>query len=153
MSDRGWRDLIVGDRMRVDQEFADTVRNSSLSSSEWSLVMTAVDFDVEGEGESARLVADTSQVETILPEMEKLAERMGGMPGGQRSKGPGGGLLDSLRSSLGFGGGRGVDPEKRNDALGLPDQYARALQRHLEEQGKWERIRERSAAEDQPSPE
>lgn len=149
MSDRGWRDRIVGDRMRVDQEFADTVRSSSLSSSEWSLVMTAVDFDVEGEGESARLVADTSQVETILPEMEKLAERMGGVPGGH--DGGGSGILDTLRSSLGFGGG-GLDPEKRRDALGLPDQYAKALQRHLEEQGKWEDVLERSAAEGGPSP-
>lgn len=150
MSDRGWRDLIVGDRMRVDQEFADTVQSSSLSSSEWSLVMTAVDFHVEGTGESAHLVADTSQVESILPELEKLAERMGGMPGGRESKGPGSGIVDSIRSSLGLGNG-GLDAEKRNDALGLPEKYARALQRHLEERGKWEEIRERSAAEDSPS--
>ena len=152
MSDRGWRDLIVGDRMRVDQEFADTVRSSSLSSSEWSLVMTAVDFHVEGEGESAQLVADTSQVESILPELENLAERMGGMPGRQESKGGAGGILESLRSSLNLGNG-GPDPEKRSDALGLPQKYATALQKHLERRGKWEDIRERSAAEDQPSPE
>jgi hypothetical protein len=151
MTDRDWRDLIVGDRMRVDQEFADTVRSSSLSSTEWSLVMTAVEFDVEGEGESARLVADTSQVESILPELEKLAERMGGMPGKRQSKGAGS-ILDTLRSSLNLGNG-GPDPEKRNDALGLPQKYADALQRHLEERGKWSDVRERSAAEDQPSPE
>ena len=151
MSDRGWRDWIVGDRMRVDQEFSDTVRNSSLSSSEWSLVMTAVDFDVEREGESAYLVADTSKVETILPELEKLAERMGGIPSGGDSSGPFGGFVDSLRSSLGMRGG--IDPEKRKDALGLPQEYANALQRHLEANGKWEDVLERSAAEDQPSPE
>lgn len=152
MSDRGWRDLIVGDRMRVDQEFADTVRSSSLSSSEWSLVMTAVEFDVQGEGESAQLVADTSQVESILPELEKLAERMGGMPSQRESKGGTAGILDSLRSSLNLGN-RGLDPEKRSDALGLPQKYANALQRHLENRGKWEDIRDRSATEDQPSPE
>ena len=152
MSDRSWRDRIVGDRMRVDQEFADTVRSSSLTQSEWSLVMTAVEFDVEGEGESARLVADTSQVETILPELSKLAERMGGIPSGGGSSGPFGGFVDSLRSSLGFGGG-GVDEEKRQDALGLPQEYARALQRHLEANGKWADVLERSAAEDGASAE
>ena len=152
MSDRGWRDRIVGDRMRVDQEFADRVRSSSLSRSEWSLVMTAVDFDVEGEGESANLVADTSQVETILPELPKLAERMGGAPSGGSSSGPFGEFVDSLRSSIGLGGG-GADEEKRQDALGLPQEYARALQQHLEARGKWEDILDLADAEDQSSPE
>ena len=152
MSDQGWRNLIVGDRMRVDQEFSETVQNSSLSSSEWSLVMTAVDFDVEGEGDSARLVADTSQVESILPELEKLAQRMGGQAGGRSSEGPGSGIVDSIRDSLGFGSG-GVDAEKRNDALNLPQKYAEALQSHLESRGKWEMVKKGAAAEDQPSPE
>jgi len=146
MSDRGWRDRIVGDRMQVDQDFAETVRNSSLSRSEWSLVMTAVELDVQGEGESATLVADTSQVESILPELEDLAERMGGMPGQQGGSDLGSGLIDSIRDSLGMGGG-GMDAEKRNDALGLPGKYATALQRHLEQRGKWADIREAALTE------
>lgn len=145
MSERGWRDRIVGDRMQVDQDFSETVRNSSLSRSEWSLVMTAVELDVQGEGESATLVADTSQVESILPELEDLAERMGGMPGRQGSGDLGSGLIDSIRDSLGMGGG--MDPEKRNDALGLPGKYATALQRHLEQRGKWADIRDAALAE------
>lgn len=146
MTERGWRDRIVGDRMQVDQDFAETVRNSSLSRSEWSLVMTAVELDIQGEGESATLVADTSSVESILPELEDLAERMGGMAGGQGDGDLGSGLINSIRSSLGMGSG-GLDAEKRNDALGLPGKYATALQRHLEERGKWEDIREAALAD------
>lgn len=147
MTDRGWRDRIVGDRMQVDQEFADQVERSSLSRSEWSLVMTAVSLDVHGEGESASLVADTTQVEEILPELEDLAERMGGPPGRQGGGGgnPMSGVIRSFRSSLGLDGG--LDAEKRSDALGLPGKYASALQRHLEHRGKWAEIRDAAIAE------
>jgi len=136
MAEDAWRDMIVGDRMRVDQEFAERVRESQFSNQEWGLIMTAAELRIEGEGESARLVADTSKVEQIMPELDKIKQQqpMGG------SGGTSGGLVDSIKSSLGLGGGG--DEEKRDAAIDLVDEYAEVLQAHLEEQGKWERVRE-----------
>ena len=149
MSERGWRDRIVGDRMRVDEEFAPTVERSGFSRSEWGMIMTAVEFEVEGEGESARLVADTSRVDVIMPELKKVTERMGGPSGDSSGSGLsgalGGGLVDSIRSSLGLG--CGADPERRDEAVRLAEQYARTLQEHLEERGEWKRVREQAAEE------
>ena len=42
-----WQDLIVGDRMAVDQEFSRRVTESEFSSQQWGLVMTATEFRVE----------------------------------------------------------------------------------------------------------
>ncbi len=55
MSEQEWRDLIVGDRMRVDQEFAARVRQSGFSNQQWSLIMTAVELELHGSGEDAEL--------------------------------------------------------------------------------------------------
>lgn len=149
MAERGWQDLIVGDRMRVDEEFAPTVERSGFSRSEWGMIMTAVEFEVDGAGESARLVADTSRVDVVMPELDKVAERMGGRPTGSSGGGLGGGLVDSIRSSLGLGGG--VDPARREEAVRLADQYARKLQERLEERGQWERVRDLAVEERDPS--
>ena len=139
MADDAWREQIVGDRMRVDQEFAGRVREAGFSNQEWGLIMTAAEFDIEGEGEAARLVADTSKVPSILPELDAIAAQQPGPGGRPRSSG---GVLDAIKSSLGLGGG--VDAETRERAVSLVDEYAETLQAHLEEQGKWERVREAS---------
>lgn len=150
MDDHGWRDRIVGDRMRVDEEFAGTVSNSGFSRPEWGMIMTAVEFEVEGEGESARLVADTSHVDEVLPELKKVADQMGPGPadrsGSALSELLEGGLANTIRSSLGLK--TGVDPERREEAIRLVEQYVGALQRQLEESGKWERIRDLAVEED-----
>ena len=144
MVERGWRDLIVGDRMQVDEQFAGTLQESGFSRTEWGMIMTAVEFEVEGEGESARLVADTSRIDVILPELEEINDRMGGYPGGSDRSG---GLFDSLRSSLGRGSSDGVDPQRRQEAVPLAEEYARRLQGHLEGRGRWERVRRLAAEE------
>ncbi|MFB6256979.1 MAG: DUF5799 family protein, partial [Haloplanus sp.] len=36
-----WTDTIVRDRMTVDQEFDERVRQSAFTSQEWGLIMTA----------------------------------------------------------------------------------------------------------------
>ncbi|MFB6295288.1 MAG: DUF5799 family protein [Halobacteriales archaeon] len=147
MSETSWQDQLAGHRMQVDSEFSSRVRESDLTKSEWNLVMTAVEFDVEGEGEDARLVADTSKVPGIVPEFENLASGgMGGM-GGAPSGGSSGGLLDSVKDALGVGGG---DEEKLQAATSLAEEYAEELQAHLEEKGRWTSIRR---AANQPSPE
>lgn len=151
MPERGWRDLIVGDRMQVDQQFAGTVQESGFTRTEWGMIMTAVEFEVEGEGESAQLIADTSKVDVILPELEEVTQKMGGYPGGSGDTTGGsshGGLFDGVRSLLGLGGGDGIDPERRREAIELADRYARTLQRHLEDRGRWRRVRELAAKED-----
>jgi len=142
MSD--WTDAIVGDRMTVDQEFAGRVASSQFSTQEWGLIMTATELDIEhaDDPDRARIVADTSKVEGIMPELESLDQ---GMPmgggGGGRSNGSGvGGLVGSLKDALGMGDD-GVDEERLAAAERLTQEYADELQSHLETRGKWEQVR------------
>ena len=160
MTERAWRDLIAGDRMRVDQEFAGAVQQSGFSRSEWGMIMTAVDFEVEGEGESARLVADTSKVDVIMPELDKIVRQMGGESSGGSSgslfsRTLAGSIVDSLRSSFGAGGSGGGSgrADRRQEAIRLANDYADALQGHLENRDRWERIRDLAIEQDQSSPE
>lgn len=137
MSEQEWRDLIVGDRMQVDQEFAERVRQSGFSNQQWSLVMTAVELELHGSGEDAELVANTSRVRDIMPELERVAEQLNAQPGGPTPSG--GGLVDSLKSSLGLGGSS-VDEDTIREAEQLTAAYASALEAHLRENGKWARV-------------
>lgn len=139
MAERAWQDLIVGDRMQVDQAFAARVRESGFSNQEWSLVMTAVELEIQESGEGATLVADTSRVADIAPEIERIKERMGPYSAGEQGADRGGGLIDSLRSSLGLSGGS-VDPETIQRAEKLAAAYAAELEAHLRENGKWEQV-------------
>lgn len=108
-----------------------------LTNAEWNLVMTAVEFEVEGEGEAARLVADTSKVSSIVPEFENVDRGgMGGMASGGDATG---GLLDSVKEA--FGVGDSGEDEKLRVATALAEEYAEELQAHLEERGRWESIR------------
>jgi len=130
-----WRDVIAGDRLAVDQEFEGRVRQAGLSPQEWGLVMTAVEFRVENPenpGE-ADLVADTSRLDSVLPQMRKVREEMGG-PGSRDESG--GGLLDGVRRALGLGG----DDETRETAERLAAEYAERLQDRLESEGRWDDV-------------
>lgn len=135
MSTRAWRDRIVGDRMTVDQEFADAVENSQFSRQQWGLIMTAVEFEIhDPETDSARLVADTEKLPHVMDELENIDARTNSMGGADDS----GGIVDSLRGML--GGDDGGD-EQLAAAERLVGEYADRLQTHLEERGKWDEIR------------
>jgi hypothetical protein len=149
-----WQDLIVGDRMAVDQEFSRRVTESELSSQQWGLVMTATEFRVENaaDPEQARLVADTSKVEHVASEMQTIDQRAGPMGPGTGGSGgsDGSGIVDTVKDALGLGGGgrggRGDDAEavlRRADRL--TDEYADRLQERLENEGKWEEVRTAAA--------
>lgn len=160
---REWTDMLVGARMRVDGEFSTQVDNSQFSRQEWSLLMTAVEFEVEhaDDPEQARLVADTSKVSDVMPEVQRAANMQGmhgpysgqGTPGTGRSIG--GGLLESVRNVLGIGGGRGsapaVDQAKVSAAVSLVDRYATDLQTHLERENRWEDVRRAAGGESEGS--
>ena len=146
MSD--WTDAIVGDRMTVDQEFNERVNGSRFSSQEWGLIMTATEFEIENpdDPETARIVADTSSLPAIMPELENVRSgmaAMGGAPGNGGSSGDAGGILASIKGALGLGGGSGggSDDEELAAAEALVQEYADELQAHLEDVGKWERVR------------
>lgn len=145
MSD--WTDAIVGERMAVDQEFNDQVAASQFSSQEWGLIMTATEFDIENAGDpaDARIVADTSNLPQIMPELGDMREQMaamGGAAGGAGSSGGSGGVIESLKGALGLGGGDDdVDQEDLEAAERLVQEYADQLQEHLESKGKWEQVR------------
>jgi len=140
-----WQDLIVGDRMAVDQEFSRRVAESEFTSQQWGLVMTATEFRVEhaDDPERARLVADTSKVEHVVPEMESLDRQMGQTrPGGGGRSDSGSGIVGTVKSALGLGGSGSGDTEavvRRADRL--TGEYVELLQERLENEGKWERVR------------
>ncbi|MFC7139376.1 DUF5799 family protein [Halosimplex aquaticum] len=143
MSDSDWSDRIVGERMQVDQEFAEKVAASNFSRQQWGLIMTAVEFEIEGpeDPETARLVADTSKVESIVPELENVDRATGMAAGGGRpSDDSGGGLLDGVKDALGLGGGGGVDREQLAAAEEMAQMYAGDLQEKLESRGKWDEV-------------
>ena len=131
-----WNDIIGGDRLAVDQEFEQRVRSAGLSSQEWGLVMTAVEFQIEGaeDPETARLVADTSKLGSVLPAMRRSREQAGGVPDAD-DEGSEEGLLGSVRRALGLGG-----DERRETAEELAEEYAERLQERLQERGRWRTV-------------
>jgi hypothetical protein len=142
MSD--WTDSFVGDRMAVDREFNRRVADSQFNNQEWGLIMTATELEIENaeDPDEARLVADTGKLPQIMPELENLRSQvgaMGGGGGGADAGSSGGGLVDSIKGALGFGGGR--DDERLEAAERLTQEYADELQQRLEQNGKWERVR------------
>jgi len=154
-----WEDLIVGDRMAVDRQFSSRVAESDFSSQQWGLVMTAVEFRVEhaDDPDRARLVADTSKVEQIVPELESIEQSMGAMGPAGAGRGPqaggagsGSGFLGSVKDALGLSGGDagGSDTESVvREADQLTGEYADRLQDRLENEGKWEQVRSAAAGD------
>lgn len=143
-----WTDQFVGDRMAVDREFTERVAASEFSSQEWGTVMTAVEFRIEDpeSPDDARIVADTSKVDQVLPAIESMRDEMGlgGAPrdGGDRSgsgvgSSSGGGIFGTIKRSLGVSGDDGTD-HRAESAAALADEYAQRFQEHLEQHGKWE---------------
>jgi len=150
MSD--WTDSVVGERMALDQEFSERVRASEFTSQEWSLVMTAIEFEIEhaDDPDRARIVVDDSNLDQIVPELDTIREQMQGMgAGGGSSGGSSGGVLDGVKSALGLGGGGGDDhAEKADAAASLAQEYATELQTRLERNDRWDEVRTIAAATD-----
>jgi hypothetical protein len=142
-----WRDMLVGDRMAVDQAFTDRVQASQFTNQEWGLIMTATELDIEhaDDPEAARLVADTESVESIMPELAAIRSRGGPMAGGDDEGANEPGIVDSIKGALGLGSGGGddgVDQEKLAAAEALAQEYADELQQHLEANDAFETVRE-----------
>ncbi|WP_436344849.1 DUF5799 family protein [Natronorubrum sp. FCH18a] len=155
MSDSPWTDRIVGARMTVDQEFTSRITESQFSSQQWSLIMTATEFEIEhpDDPDRARIVANTEKVEQIIPELENVATGMGAMTGqgqGQQGGPSGGGILGSIKGALGLDGGDGSDShaEQERAAEQLTQEYADQLQSHLESNGQWDSVRQVAATEE-----
>lgn len=143
MSQSNWTDAIVGERMAVDQEFAEQVRASQFSNQEWGLIMTATEFDIEDadDPKAGRIVADTSKLPAIMPEVDKMQESMNQFGGGAKSESKGKGIVSRVKEALGGGGGGGSDAERVRAAEELVQRYADTLQEHLEEKGRWDQVR------------
>ncbi len=152
MSGQSWTDRIAGDRMAVDGEFTERVNESRFSSQQWGLIMTATEFEINepDDPERAELVADTSSLPQIMPELDKIDPPVG--PGGGTggtggsSESSSGGFLSSIKGALGFDSSGG-DDEQLRAAEELVAEYADRLQERLEERGKWESIREQAAGD------
>ncbi|WP_224269156.1 DUF5799 family protein [Haloprofundus salinisoli] len=142
---QNWTDSIVGERMTVDREFNQRIRDSALTSQEWGLIMTATEFEIENadDSENARIVANTEKVPQILPELENVRSQMQSMGGApeRSNRGGGGGIFDSIKGALGLGGSGGVNQDELERAERLTQEYADELQSHLERKGKWQQVR------------
>jgi hypothetical protein len=153
MSDTSWTDRIVGERMTVDQEFSTRVQDSRFSSQQWSLVMTATEFEIEhaDDPDRARIVANTEKVDQIIPELENVDQQMGAMggQGGGGTSSSSGGLMDSILGALGLGDGGNDHDEQREAAEQLTQEYADQLQSQLESKGRWESVRQAAAERDE----
>lgn len=151
MSTDSWTDRIVGERMAVDREFSSRVAASRFTSQEWGLIMTATEFEIENatDPEAARIVAETSKVDHILPELENVRSQVGAMGGDVSARSEsGGGVIDSIKGVLGIGGSGGDRHAAERDAAEeLTQEYARQLQEHLESTGRWESVRTAAAEE------
>ncbi|WP_267163369.1 DUF5799 family protein [Halovenus salina] len=138
----GWQDRLAGARMQVDQQFNDRIVASKFTNQQWGLIMTAVEFDIENpqDPEQAELVADTDQIEHILPELDNMPQGMGGQPMGQQDTGGGGeGVLGKIRGLLGVDGDDdGIDEAQLDSAIQLVEEYADELQTFLEDEGRWD---------------
>jgi hypothetical protein len=154
-----WTDSVVGERMALDKEFSSQVRASEFSSQEWSLVMTAIEFEIRHpeDPDRAWVAVDDSKLDQIVPELDTIREQMQGMGGMSKSSSgsSGGGVIDGVKSALGLGesGGGNGHEQKREAASALADEYAAELQTRLEEKGRWEEIRTIAAASQENSDE
>ena len=146
-----WTNRLAGARMQVDQQFQDRVAESQFSNQQWGLIMTAVEWEVENpeDDEAARLVADTSKLPSIAPELERMEQRggaggMGGMADAakvdEESDDSSGGFLGGVKDALGIGGGTN-EREQLAAAEEMAQMYADQLQDKLEARGKWETVR------------
>lgn len=142
MTEDNWTDRIAAERMRVDRQFEDRVASSSFSRQQWGLVMTAVEFDIENpeDPEQATLRADTSKLSSVMSQVEDIGKRGGGMGGGggHSSSGSSGGLFSAVTSALGLGGGGNSQLEA--EAEDLTAEYAKQLQKQLEDRDRWETV-------------
>jgi hypothetical protein len=140
-----WTDRIVGDRMTVDREFNERIHASEFQSQEWSLIMTATEFEIENadDPDAARIVANTEKLEGMMPHIEEAGRRQQSMTRGGGSGGgdDGGGLFGSIKNALGLGNGEKNSTARLDAAERLVQEYADELQSHLESNGKWEQVR------------
>ena len=138
--DNRWTDYLAGARMQVDQQFSEQVRASEFTNQQWGLIMTAVEFDIEhpADPDQAELVANTDDVEAIIPELDAIEQQTvgGTAPGG--SGGSGESLLGRIRSY--FGGGSDGDDDQYREAVALVDEYTTQLQALLREEGRWQEL-------------
>ncbi|CAI49185.1 uncharacterized protein NP_2188A [Natronomonas pharaonis DSM 2160] len=141
-----WQDMVVGDRMAVDSEFASRVDDSQFTRQEWGLIMTATTFEIRNPEDetAATIVADTSELEGMMPQIEEVSQMdpMSQQGGGSGSDG---GVVDSILGALGLGDDGDTDQEKVQAAERLVAAYADELQAHLEAEGRWDDVRAAAA--------
>ncbi|MFC6798210.1 MULTISPECIES: DUF5799 family protein [unclassified Haladaptatus] len=151
MSERPWRDRIVGARMTVDNLFADRIAEAQLTRQEWGLIMMAVELEIEHpeDPDQARLVANTEKLPDIVPELDNIRQQMEGGMGGPPQKKQSGGMMKSVKSALGLGSNEpDVDEAEIRNAERLAQEYADMLQKHLQENGRWDDVRRVAAEQD-----
>ena len=115
-----WTDSIIGERMAVDQAFADRVRASQFSNAEWDLIMTATTLEMTNaeDPEAARIVANTDNVAGVIPELDTIRSQTAALAGQSAERTHGSNGDSSIRSS------------RRLDSVVIPMATARSIRKH-----------------------
>jgi len=152
MSDNPWTDRIVGERMAVDQEFSEQIQQSRFSNQQWSLVMTATEFEIEhpDDPDRARIVANTDKLDGVSPNSRTCRRgwvRWAAREAGAAVRTPrAAGCSTRSWAHSGWGGdGGSSEKEQRKAAERLTQEYADELQSHLESKGNGETARHAAA--------
>ena len=135
-SQTGWQELIITERIEVDRQFQERIQESALTHQAWELIMTAVEFRIEGEDPAeATLVADLSLLESVLPTIARIQREQADDIAPPSMLDRLLGWVDSSRRYAGY----------RREAEQLTTAYANDIQAALESNGRWPSIVERAA--------
>ncbi|MFB6311567.1 MAG: DUF5799 family protein [Salinirussus sp.] len=149
-----WTDKLARARITVDKEFYEDIERSQFTEQEWGLIMTAVEWRVHNasDPQTARLVADTSKVKDILPQLREIRTRVEeAQRGVQRPRTLADGFTGWINGFVEMLGNVLSDEARDarlDDAEQLANKYALRVQEHLEDKGRWEEVR-LAAAEEQ----
>jgi hypothetical protein len=148
-----WTDKLARARIQVDKEFHEAIERSQFTEQEWGLVMTAVEWRVANptDPDHAKLVAETDNVEDILPQLTRIRRDVQTAAAGpdaarQRSLAEGfSGWINGFVEMLSRAVSGGSTDSRVEAADALAAEYAERVQDYLERRGRWDDIRQAAA--------
>lgn len=129
-----WEHEIINERLKVDREFQERVKESVFSPQSWELVMTAVSFEIVESNEDAHLSPNLDQLSSVLPAIAEIQQRTAGETNEKDHQGIVGRFLRAV------GLRHGPHEIYREEAETLISAYATALEQELRDRKRWDDI-------------
>lgn len=129
-------DRLIGYRMNADKDFADRVRESSFTSSEWELLMSVVSFEIDGpeDPDSAELRPELEGLDQAIDAMSELPDANPYEQAPSSTSSAFGELFAGLKGLLDRGGDR---TDQRQEATSLITEYTAFLEGLIREREAW----------------